>query len=31
MAVHLLLQGGDGRVQGRQLALDAIPPEAEHA
>ena len=28
--MHLLLEGFDGGVDGRQLALQSIPPKAEH-
>jgi len=28
--LDLLLQGADGRIQGRQLPLGAITPEGEH-
>lgn len=31
VAVHLLLQGGDGGVESGKLAFDAIPPEAQQA
>ena len=28
--MHLLLEGFDGGIDGGQLALQSIPPEAEH-
>jgi len=31
IALHLLFQGGDGGIHGGQLALDAIPPEAQQS